>query len=140
MAVTPMMVQVGRRESFNAAHRLHDPGLSEDENRRLFGKCVNLHGHNYLLEVTVVGGIDPTSGYVVDLKRLSDIMCRCIIQDVDHRNLNTDVPWLGGVIPTAENLALIFWDRLLAELPAGQLRTVRVWETDKNWAEVGDQA
>jgi 6-pyruvoyltetrahydropterin/6-carboxytetrahydropterin synthase len=140
MVATPMMVQVGRRESFNAAHRLYDPGLSDDENRRLFGKCVNLHGHNYLLEVTVSGGIDPASGYVVDLKRLSDIMCRRVIHDVDHRNLNTDVPWLSGLIPTAENLALTFWGRLLPELPAGQLRTVRVWETDKNWAEVGDRA
>jgi 6-pyruvoyltetrahydropterin/6-carboxytetrahydropterin synthase len=140
MVATPMMVQVGRRESFNAAHRLYDPDLSDDDNKRLFGKCVNLHGHNYLLEVTVVGGIDPASGYVVDLKRLSDIISRRVVQDVDHRNLNTDVPWLSGLIPTAENLALTFWERLQPELPAGRLRTVRVWETDKNWAEVGDQA
>jgi 6-pyruvoyltetrahydropterin/6-carboxytetrahydropterin synthase len=140
MVATPMMVQVGRRESFNAAHRLYDPDLSDDQNKRLFGKCVNLHGHNYLLEVTVAGGIDPASGYVVDLKRLSDIMSRRVIRDVDHRNLNTDVPWLSGLIPTAENLALTFWERLRPELPAGRLRTVRVWETDKNWAEVGDRA
>ncbi len=104
----------------------------------MFGKCVSLHGHNYVLEVTVAGGIDPASGYVVDLKQLSDIMCRRVIQDVDHRNLNTDVPWLSGLIPTTENLALTFWARLLPDLPAGLLRNVRVWETDKNWAEVGD--
>jgi len=139
MVATPTTVQVGRRESFNAAHQLYDPGLSEDENRRLFGKCVNLHGHNYVLEVTVAGGIDPTTGYVVDLKQLSDVMGKRVIRDVDHRNLNTDVPWLSGLIPTAENLALTFWERLLTDLPPGLLRSVRVWETDKNWAEVGEQ-
>jgi 6-pyruvoyltetrahydropterin/6-carboxytetrahydropterin synthase len=133
-------VLVGRRESFNAAHQLCDPGLSDDENRRLFGKCANLHGHNYLLEVAVAGRIDHASGYVLDLKRLSDVIGRQIIQDVDHRNLNTDVPWLEGRIPTAENLALTFWERLRPELPDGLLRSVRVWETDKNWAEVSDHA
>jgi 6-pyruvoyltetrahydropterin/6-carboxytetrahydropterin synthase len=133
-----MTVLVGRRESFNAAHQLSDPGLSEEENQRLFGKCVNLHGHNYLLDVVVSGKIDDASGYVWDLKQLSDVMRRQIVQDVDHRNLNTDVPWLEGCIPTAENLALAFWERLESELPEGLLRSVRVSETDKNWAEVGD--
>ena len=135
-----MSVLVGRRESFNAAHQLYDPSLSEDENRRLFGKCVNLHGHNYVLEVSVTGGINAVTGYVVDLKHLSDVICRQVIQDVDHRNLNTDVPWLAGRIPTAENLAVTFWERLQPELPAGLLHSVRLWETDKNWAEVGGQA
>ena len=135
---SPATVLVSRRESFNAAHQLRDPGLSEDENRRLFGKCVNLHGHNYVLDVVVAGKIDDASGYVWDLKDLSDVMCRRIIHDVDHRNLNTDVPWLEGRIPTAENLAVAFWERLQGELPAGLLRSVRVADTDKNWAEVGD--
>jgi 6-pyruvoyltetrahydropterin/6-carboxytetrahydropterin synthase len=135
---SPATVLVSRRESFNAAHQLRDPGLSDDENRRLFGKCVNLHGHNYVLDVVVAGKIDDASGYVWDLKQLSDVMCRRIIHDVDHRNLNTDVPWLEGRIPTAENLALAFWERLQGELPDGLLRSVRVAETDKNWAEVGD--
>jgi len=134
-----MTVLVGRRESFNAAHQLSDPGLSEEENRRLFGKCANLHGHNYVLEVVVAGEVDETSGYVLDLKQLSDVMGRQIIRDVDHRNLNTDVPWLKGRIPTAENLAQAIWERLRPELPDGLLRAVRVWETDKNWAEVGDR-
>jgi 6-pyruvoyltetrahydropterin/6-carboxytetrahydropterin synthase len=134
-----MTVLVGRRESFNAAHQLCDPALSEEENRRLFGKCANLHGHNYVLEVVVAGEIDPASGYVLDLKLLSEVIGRQIISDVDHRNLNIDVPWLKGLIPTAENLARAFWERLQPELPAGLLRSVRVWETDKNWAEVGDQ-
>ena len=131
-------VLVSRRESFNAAHQLRDPGLSEDENQRLFGKCANLHGHNYVLEVVVAGEVQQATGYVLDLKQLSDVICQRVIQDVDHRNLNTDVPWLEGRIPTAENLALAFWERISSELPDGLLRSVRLWETDKNWAEVGD--
>jgi 6-pyruvoyltetrahydropterin/6-carboxytetrahydropterin synthase len=134
---SPMTVRVGRRESFNAAHQLCDPSLSDAENRRLFGKCANLHGHNYVLEVVVAGEVEPASGYVLDLKVLSDVICRQIIQDVDHRNLNTDVPWLDKCIPTAENLALVFWERLRPQFPEGLLRSVRLWETEKNWAEVG---
>jgi 6-pyruvoyltetrahydropterin/6-carboxytetrahydropterin synthase len=75
---------------------------------------------------------------VLDLKQLSDVVCRLIIQDVDHRNLNADVAWLEGVIPTAENLAMAFWERLRPELPEGLLHSLRLWETDKNWAEVRD--
>ena len=89
--------------------------------------------------VVVAGEVDQASGYVLDLKVLSDIMNGQVIRDVDHRNLNTDVPWLKGRIPTAENLAVTFWERLQPELPEGLLRSVRVWETDKNWAEVGDR-
>jgi 6-pyruvoyltetrahydropterin/6-carboxytetrahydropterin synthase len=133
-------VMVSRRESFNAAHQLRDPGMSDDENQRVFGKCANLHGHNYVLEVVVAGEIQPATGYVMDLKELSDVISRRVIQDVDHRNLNTDVPWLQGCIPTAENLALAFWERISSELPEGLLRSVRLWETDKNWAEVCDHA
>ena len=134
-----MIVQIGRRESFNAAHQLSQPDLSDEENRRLFGKCANMHGHNYLLEVVVAGEVDQATGYVFDLKSLADVISREIIRDVDHRNLNTDVPWLKGQVPTAENLAHAFWERLDPELPDGSLRSVRVWETDKNWAEVGAQ-
>jgi 6-pyruvoyltetrahydropterin/6-carboxytetrahydropterin synthase len=133
-------VLVSRRESFNAAHQLSDPRLSDEENERLFGKCANLHGHNYVLEVVVAGRIDPSTGYVLDLKQLADIIEQRIIRDVDHRNLNTDVPWLEGRIPTAENLALACWERLGSELPEGSLRSVRVWETDKNWAAIGGEA
>jgi 6-pyruvoyltetrahydropterin/6-carboxytetrahydropterin synthase len=134
-----MSVLVGRRESFNAAHQLCDPALSDDDNKRRFGKCANLHGHNYVLEVVVAGEIDQASGYVLDLKLLSEIMIRQVIRDVDHHNLNTDVPWLKGRIPTAENLAVAFRERLQPELPKGLLRSVRIWETDKNWAEAGDR-
>jgi GTP cyclohydrolase IA len=128
-------VLVSRRESFNAAHQLYDPALTDEQNRDVFGKCTNLHGHNYMVDVAVAGEISAATGYVMDLKRLSDLVCREIIRHVDHRNLNTDVPWLTGRIPTAENLAVAFWDRLEPHMPAGALRSVRVWETDKNWAE-----
>jgi 6-pyruvoyltetrahydropterin/6-carboxytetrahydropterin synthase len=133
-------VLVSRRESFNAAHQLSDPRLSDEENERLFGKCARMHGHNYVLEVVVGGHIDESTGYVLDLKRLAEIIERRIIRDVDHRNLNTDVAWLEGRIPTAENLALACWERLRPELPEGSLRSVRVWETDKNWAAIGGDA
>jgi 6-pyruvoyltetrahydropterin/6-carboxytetrahydropterin synthase len=135
MANSPT-VRVCRRESFNAAHQLRDPNLSDEKNQLLFGKCSNLHGHNYVLEVVVTGEIDPATGYVVDLKQLSEVVCRRIIGDVDHRNLNTDVPWLQGRIPTAENLAVAFWERVSPEFPEGSLQSVRLWETDKNWAQV----
>ena len=138
--VAAVDVLVSRRDTFNAAHELRDPGLSDEENRRVFGKCANLHGHNYVLEVVVAGEIDAATGDVLDLKHLAEVMSRRVIVDVDHRNLNSDVPWLEGIIPTAENLAVAFWERMRSELPAGSLRTVRVWETDKNWAEVGERA
>lgn len=128
-------LRISRREGFNAAHQLSDPDLSEEANLRLYGKCVNLHGHNYVLEVVVAGAVDPATGYLMDLKRLKDLMIEQIIQDVDHRNLNTDVAWLRDRIPTAENLALAFWDRLRPHLLEGSLQRVRVYETDKNWAE-----
>ena len=133
-----MSVLIGRRESFNAAHQLWQPELSDDENRHLFGKCANLHGYNYALDVVVSGEIDPVSGYVLDLKFLSDVVNTQVIQEVDHHNLNTDVPWLKGRVPTTENLAQAFWERLQPELPDGLLHSVRLWETDKNWAEVGE--
>ena len=135
---SPATVLVSRRETFNAAHQLFDPELSDEENERIFGKCANVHGHNYVLEVVIAGPIDQATGYVFDLKELSDVISRRIIEDVDHRNLNTDVPWLAGRIPTAENLAVAFWERISSELPEGRLRSLRLWETDKNWVVVGD--
>ena len=130
-------LRISRREGFNAAHQLRDPALSDDENRRLYGKCVNLHGHNYILEVVVTGTVDPATGYLIDLKQLSDLMNERIIKEVDHHNLNTDVAWLADRIPTAENLALAFWERLMPGLPPGSLSAVRLYETEKNWAEYG---
>jgi 6-pyruvoyltetrahydropterin/6-carboxytetrahydropterin synthase len=132
-------VLVSRRESFNAAHQLRDERLSDEENERLFGKCAQLHGHNYVIEVVVAGEVDSATGYVLDMKWLSELVCRRIVDAVDHRNLNTDVAWLSGLIPTAENLALAFWERIGPDLPAGSLYALRLWETDKNWAEVRDR-
>src|ERR1017187_6099441 len=97
---------------------------------------MGLHGHNYVLEVVVAGEVDPATGYVMEPKFLPDVMGRRVIRDVDHRNLITDVSWLEGCIPTVKNLVRTFWERAQPELPAGLLRSVRVWETDKNWAEV----
>ena len=96
-------VTVTRRLRFNAAHRVHNPALSDAENTALFGKCnhPNWHGHNYVLEVSVTGPIDPVSGYVVDLGRVRDVVEREVIDQVDHRNLNLDVPFLAGANPRA---------------------------------------
>ena len=116
----PTRIRISRREAFNAAHQLWDPARSDGENRRLFGKCVNLHGHNYAVEVVVRGDVDPATGYLIDLKRLSDLIGREVIADVDHRNLNTDVPWLsdriGGRDPFIEALLICFSIGLVWEL------------------------
>jgi 6-pyruvoyltetrahydropterin/6-carboxytetrahydropterin synthase len=135
MSTSRPTLRVCRRESFDAAHQLCDPRLSAEENRALYGKCVNLHGHRYQLEVIVAGDTDEASGYVVDLKQLADVIKAEVIQHVDHHNLNTDVTWLEGRIPTAENLAAVFFERLEPHITHGTLHTVRLWETEKNWAE-----
>lgn len=129
--------RVTRRETFNAGHRLFRPELSDEENYRIFGKCSNPsgHGHNYAVEVTLEGPVDPETGFVFDLKVLSDVIGKRILEDVDHRNLNTDVEWLRGEVPTAEVLADVFFNRLETDLPGGLLHSVRVYETDKNWSE-----
>jgi 6-pyruvoyltetrahydropterin/6-carboxytetrahydropterin synthase len=128
-------LSVCRRESFDAAHQLCDPRLSAEENRALYGKCINLHGHRYQLEGIVAGAMDDASGYVVDLKQLADLIKAEIIQHVDHHNLNTDVAWHEGRIPTGETLELVFFERLRPHIARGTLHAVRVWETKKNWAE-----
>jgi 6-pyruvoyltetrahydropterin/6-carboxytetrahydropterin synthase len=130
-------VFVVRRERFSAGHTLFNPEFSQERNREVFGKCSNPagHGHNYVLEVTLRGDVDRQTGYVYDLAELSMLIHKAIIDDVDHRNLNVDVDWLRGVIPTTENLASVFWDRLDAYLPSDLLFSVRLRETEKNWAE-----
>jgi len=132
-----MAVYVVRRERFSAGHTLCNPAFSDERNREVFGKCSNPngHGHNYTLEVTLRGDVDPDTGYLFDLKELSALVSKLIVDDVDHRNLNVDVDWLRGVIPTTENLACVFWERLAANLPGDLLYSVRVRETEKNWAE-----
>lgn len=132
--MTPRVV-VGRREAFSAAHQLCDPSLSEDENRARFGDCVNVHGHNYVVEVLVGGAVDER-GYVCDLRTLGEVIRERVVKEVDHRDLNHAVTWLAGRLPTAEVLAEAFWERLVDHVPGGQLERVRVFETEKNFAEV----
>ena len=122
---------------FEAAHRLHNPAQSEDWNRDVFGKCNNPHGHghNYVLEVSVDGAVDPATGYLIDMKVLKDIIRRTVVDEVDHRHLSIDVPWLAGSNTTAENLARAFFERIAPALPAGvRLAVVTVHETERNSA------
>src|SRR5262245_47641824 len=105
------VVTVTRRLRFNAAHRVHNPALSDEEHRRLFGKCnnPNWHGHNYTLEVSVRGPIEERTGYVMDLSTLADIVERDVLEQVDHHNFNLDVPFMRGINPTTENIVVAFW-------------------------------
>jgi 6-pyruvoyltetrahydropterin/6-carboxytetrahydropterin synthase len=131
-------VKVTRRVHFCAAHRLERADWSPEENARVFGACANenWHGHNYELDVTVAGEIDPATGYVYDLKALRELVERSVIADVDHRNLNLDVGWLSGVNPTTENLVVAMWRRLAAALPDRvQLERLVLWETPRNYVE-----
>jgi len=130
-------VRVTRRVHFSAAHRLHNPAFSDERNRALYGLCnnPNWHGHNYELDVTVEGRIDPETGYVLDLKRLRDLVESVVLEDVDHRNLNLEVPWLEGVIPSTENLVVAIWRRLESEIPQGRLVRLILWETPRNYVE-----
>jgi 6-pyruvoyltetrahydropterin/6-carboxytetrahydropterin synthase len=129
-------VRVTRRVHFSAAHRLHNPALSEEENRRLYGLCnnPNWHGHNYELDVTVEGEVDPATGYVVDLGRVREV-AEEVIGDLDHRNLNLDVPWMEGINPSTENLVVAIWHRLAPRVPLGKLVRLVLWETPRNAAE-----
>ena len=125
---------VTARLSFSAAHRLHNPNHDAAWNRRIYDKCDNPagHGHNYVMEVSVKGKIDPETGMVIDLKRLKDIMRERVIDHVDHRNLNEDVDFLKGIVPTAENLARAFWQQLAPAIDRGSLYEVALQETEKN--------
>jgi 6-pyruvoyltetrahydropterin/6-carboxytetrahydropterin synthase len=125
------MVYLTRKAEFSASHYYHNPEFSAEENRRIFGKCNNAHGHghNYTLEVTVKGDVDPQSGFVVDLKQLKDILNREVIDALDHRFLNKEVPEFRDKIPTTENLAITIWRRLEPKMNHARLHRVRVYET-----------
>ncbi len=131
------MIYVTRREVFSASHRLFNPNFSDEENDRLFGKCNNLngHGHNYILEVIVAGEVDSQTGYVIDLKVLKEIIKKNVISKVDHKNLNLDVDFLKGKIPTAENIAIGIWNQLVDKLPSGKLYSIKLYETENNYVE-----
>ncbi len=131
------MVYLTRKEHFAASHRLYNPRFSEDENLKTYGKCAypNGHGHNYEICVTVAGEPDGETGMILDLKKLSDVIESEILSKVDHRHLNLDVDFLKGVIPTAENLATVFWRVLCPKVSPGRLYAVTVYETPDNFAE-----
>ena len=130
-------VYVTRKAHFNAAHRLHNPEKSEEWNRSTFGPCnnPNWHGHNYELTVTVAGKPNPETGYVIDLAELKHIIEEYVIRYLDHKNLNLDVPFLDGILPSTENLVVAIWDRLAEALPAGRLYRIQLYETPRNSAE-----
>ena len=125
------MVYLTRKAEFAASHFYHNPDFTPEENQRLFGKCNNPHGHghNYVLEVTIKGEIDPRSGFVVDLKELKAILHREILESFDHRFLNKEVPEFFKRIPTTENLAITIWQRLESKFAVAKLHRVRVYET-----------
>ena len=131
-------VFITRQVHFNAAHRLYNPTKSLAWNQRQYGVCTNphWHGHNYVLEVTVRGEPDPETGYVFDLGELRKLLHSAVVDKCDHRNLNTDVPFLRGVIPTTENLVIAYWHEIAPHLPpAAQLHCVRLYETPRNFAD-----
>lgn len=122
---------------FNAAHRIHNPELSDAENRELYGKCNNPngHGHNYRLEVSVRGPVNERTGYVMDLGVLKRIVEDEIVDQVDHRNLNVDVQFMRGINPTAENIVVACWQLLAPRVAPAMLTKLRLWETENNYVE-----
>ena len=131
-------VQVTRKVHWNSAHRLFRPDWSDERNEEVFGHCSNAHwhGHNYEMDVTVSGPIDPDTGYVLDLKVLKDLLEERVVGDLDHRNLNLQVSWLEGINPTSENLVVAIWNRIADELPEGlTLHRIVLWETPRNFVE-----
>lgn len=130
-------VYATRSVHFNAAHRLHNPERSDEWNRQTFGKCnsPNWHGHNYTLEVTVAGEPDSETGYVIDLAELKRIIHERVFDKVDHKNLNLDVDFMQGILPSTENFAVAIWNELKGTLPSGRLHSVMLQETPNNRIE-----
>lgn len=131
------MLYITKITNFSASHRLFNPNLSDEENEKLFDKCNNKngHGHNYKLEITICGEVNPVSGYVIDLKLLKNIIEEEIIEKVDHTNLNLDVDFLKGTIPSVENLVIAFWKVLENKLPSGKLYKIKLFETENSYVE-----
>jgi 6-pyruvoyltetrahydropterin/6-carboxytetrahydropterin synthase len=134
------MVYLSRLEHFNAAHKLANPNWSEEKNKEVFGPCsnVNWHGHNYELIVTVKGLPDPETGFIIDLKQLSVLIRQHIIDAVDHKNLNLDVPFMQGKLASTENLVLAFWEilePLIPQMSSARLHCLKLYETPRNFVE-----
>ena len=132
-----MRIAAFRKAHFNAAHRLHNPAWSDEKNREVFGLCnnPNYHGHNYELEVKVVGEVDPETGYLIDLKLLKDIIYEEVELHFDHKNLNLDLEEFRQLNPSAENICYVIWQRLRARLDDRYELSVRLWETPRNSVE-----
>jgi 6-pyruvoyltetrahydropterin/6-carboxytetrahydropterin synthase len=130
-------VSVFRKEHFNAAHRLFNPAWDDKRNQDVFGKCnnPNFHGHNYELEVKVTGEPDPETGYVIDLKLLSDIIEENVLEKLDHKNLNLDMPYFKNLNPTAENIVVVIYDILRQKINEKFDLKIRLYETDRNFVE-----
>ena len=132
------MVYLTRLEHFNAAHKLYNPGWTNEKNEEVFGKCANenWHGHNYELYVTVKGEPDPDTGFVFDVKTLSTLIREHVIEKVDHRNLNLDVEFMKGKMCSTENLAIGIWNELKSKLPEGiMLHCIKLYETPRIYVE-----
>ncbi len=130
-------VAVFRKEHFNAAHRLHNPAMSDAENAAVFGRCnyPNYHGHNYELVVKITGEVDPKTGYVFDMKLLSDIIKHDVIEKFDHKNLNLDVAEFKNMNPTAENIIKVIYDILRKKIDGRYELNLRLYETERNFVE-----
>nr|UZC79459.1 6-pyruvoyl-tetrahydropterin synthase [Cyprinus carpio 'koi'] len=125
---------ITRVQSFSACHRLHSKSLSDEENKRIFGKCNNPngHGHNYTVEVTVRGKIDRNTGMVMNLTDLKECIEEAIMKPLDHKNLDLDVPYFADVVSTTENLAVFIWESMVKLLPPDSLHEIKIYETDRN--------
>lgn len=132
-----MRISVFRKAHFNAAHRLHNSQWSDEKNQAVFGLCNNeyYHGHNYELEVKVSGEVDPETGYLIDLKILSDLIENHVEKKLDHKNLNLQVPEFTALNPTAENICWVIWKILRNHLPQKFDLAVRLYETPRNYVE-----
>lgn len=133
------MIYITRQEHFNAAHRLYIPGLSDEENLEIFGKCSNpnWHGHNYLLFVTIKGEVNPDTGFLMNLKTLSTIINEKVINKLDHKNINLEVDFMQGILPSAENIAMAIWRELEGTIIAqgAMLHCIKLYETERNFVE-----
>lgn len=132
-----MKVTVHRKAHFNAAHRLFNPHWDNEKNRAVFGKCANdnYHGHNYDLIVSVKGPIDPDTGYVMDMKILKDVVREEVEEPFDHKNLNLDTPEFKDLNPTAENIAVVIWNKLRSRIDAKYELKITLYETQRNFVE-----
>lgn len=129
------MVYLTRQVHFNAAHKMWNPAWSAEKNQAIFGPCANenWHGHNYVLEVTLAGEPDPETGYVYDLAKLKEIIEDRVLRHVDHRNLNLDVPFMQGIIPSSENFVRAIWHQLVGQVVPATLYSLRLYETPRNF-------